>query len=108
MTPCPACGGQVVADLTCHTYGQTRDDGTVQFMACLPCDSAIRYWCYPDDDEAEGCGWDYVDGLNPSNPRSSDNEAKRPAWLEGHVLWVDVGSVSSIAVKLSSVPWIWD
>ena len=84
---CPRCGSPVVYDLACHTWPRRRDDGTEQWMACLPCDSAVRYMCdgpdtgegYPD----EGCGWEYTHGLNSRNPRSAANEEGRPPWLEG-------------------------
>jgi hypothetical protein len=84
---CPGCGSPVVYDLACHTWPQRRDDGTERWMACLPCDSAVRYMCdgpdtgegYPD----EGCGWSYVHGLNPRNPRATANEESRPSWLPG-------------------------
>ena len=83
---CPGCGSPVVYDLTCHTYPRTLADGREQFMACMPCDSAVEYMCdgpgsegYPD----EGCGWSYEHGLNPRNPRAAANEEKRPPWITG-------------------------
>lgn len=84
---CPGCGSGVVYDLTCHTYPQKRPDGAEQWMACMQCDSAIRYMCdgpdggegYPD----EGCGWEYEHGLNPRNPRAAANEESRPPWITG-------------------------
>jgi len=71
-TCCPLCGGSVSYDYTCHTY-----ESGGRWMACLPCDSAIWYSCDEDD-----CKWDYTAGLNPRNPRSADNEARRPRWID--------------------------
>lgn len=90
VTPsCPVCGGKVAYDLTCHTYAQRRDNGTEAWMACMPCDSAISYFCtawLEDDAPAGACQWEYTHGLNPGNPRSPANEASRPAWLGDHQL----------------------
>ena len=82
---CPDCNSEVVYDLTCHTWPRTRlDENGVaheRWMVCMPCDSAIEYSCSSDD-----CGWEYIDGLNPRNPKSEANEAKRPTWLKDHQL----------------------
>lgn len=72
--PCPDCGGKVRYGLTCHTWGGNAD-GT-GWRACLPCDSAYDLYCEDDD-----CGWSYTWGLNPRNPRSVDNERRRPPWI---------------------------
>lgn len=78
--PCPVCGGQVRADLTCHTYPQNG-----RWMACLPCDSAWAFCCATPDEDGdllgEGCGWSYTWGLNPRNPRSVPNEDRWPPWI---------------------------
>lgn len=85
---CPGCGGEVVYELTCHTYSRTRDDGTIQWMSCLPCDSATRYECSnrweddvfdPETDEyiKVGCDWNWTYGLNSGNPRAEENERNR-------------------------------
>lgn len=102
--PCPQCGGPTETDLACHTWPKTRDDGTVQWMACMPCDSATLWYCNGDAecycsldtgvvepncyacggtgiDEGWGCGWKYTQGLNKGNPRWEDNEQRRPEWL---------------------------
>jgi len=97
----------VVYDLACHTYGQTQSDGSVKFYACMPCDSAIRYLCRPEDDRVDGCGWEYTDGLNPANPKSPANEEARPSWLEGHELWVET-AVISYPVSYPGVPSLWE
>jgi hypothetical protein len=74
---CPLCGGaDIVWDLTCHTWPRTRADGTQQWMSCMPCDSAIEYYC-----RGEGCPWSYTHGLNPNNPRKALNEQGRPPWI---------------------------
>lgn len=83
---CPRCGGPVESDLTCHTWPRTKDDGTVQWMSCLPCDSAVLYYCAgnedadEDSDEYWGCGWRWTKGLNPQNPRSKENHKRYPGW----------------------------
>ena len=46
-------------------------------MSCLPCDSAVDFYCVED-----GCRWFYTHGLNPRNPRAAENETHRPRWLE--------------------------
>lgn len=92
---CPRCEGPVEYDLACHTYPRTRDDGTVQWMSCLPCDSAYRYSCiaWTEEDELDewlikgedagmGCGWYWTRGLNPGNPRTEENDANRPEWWD--------------------------
>lgn len=74
---CPECGGKVAYGLACHTYGQGD-----KFYACLPCDSAISYFCAEWlDDKPTACRWEYTHGLNPLNPRSAANEARRPPWI---------------------------
>jgi hypothetical protein len=81
---CPECGGKVAYDLTCHTWPQQqRDGGSERFMTCMPCDSAIEYLCteWLRDDKPGECNWRYTHGLNPRNPRSAANDAKRPAWI---------------------------
>lgn len=74
--PCPRCAGyDIYADTTCHTWpGGTRPDGTVTWMACQGCGSAMRYACF-------GCGWSYTHGLNPGNPRATAKAEARPAWI---------------------------
>lgn len=74
---CPRCGGPVEEELTCHTWPQTRPDGTEQWMACLPCDSATEWYCVAGDHN-EGCGWSWTDGLNPRNPRAAANALNAP------------------------------
>ena len=70
---CPECWATVHYDFDCHTYQQGE-----RWVACLPCDSAIGYYCSRED-----CEWHYTHGLNPGNPRSANNEQRRPAWLDG-------------------------
>lgn len=90
---CPRCGGPVESDFACHTWPRTRDDGTQQWMACMPCDSATRWSCveWTEEDEADkwmikgedigsGCGWSWTQGLNPGNPRSEENDLNEPEW----------------------------
>lgn len=77
---CPGCGGPVEPSFTCHTWPRRRDDGSEQWMSCLPCDSAVDWDCWPTDADDDGCGWSWTDGLNPRNPRAEANEAKRPTW----------------------------
>lgn len=74
---CPVCAStDVYADTTCHTWpGGTRADGTVTWMACQGCGSAMRYGCF-------GCGWTYTHGLNPNNPRAAANASARPPWID--------------------------
>lgn len=96
---CPECSGPVEADLGCHTWPRTvtRKDGTTfeQYMACMPCDSATIWSCetrWMDEDELRAlgkklgrkvsvCEWSFTEGLNPGNPRTADNETRRPEWL---------------------------
>lgn len=74
---CPECGSaEVYYDLTCHTWPQTGPNGKITWMHCLPCDSAVEYMCLENN-----CAWRYVHGLNPDNPRSKENEEKRPSWM---------------------------
>jgi hypothetical protein len=74
---CPECGGTDIAwDFTCHTWGG-KEDGT-GWKACMPCDSAIQYYCRGNGNDY--C-WNYTHGLNPGNPRSVANDARRPPWL---------------------------
>jgi hypothetical protein len=48
----------------------------------MPCDSAVEYFCASQyDDEPGECEWRYTHGLNPRNPRSADNEKRRPPWI---------------------------
>ena len=69
--PCPTCSGANIAwEYTCHTY---LIDKT--WMACQPCDSAVRYLCLD-------CDWNYTDGLNPANPRAVKNAVAKPVWLD--------------------------
>lgn len=89
---CPKCGGPVHSYWTCHTWPRTQEDGTQRWMSCLPCDSAVRYYCIAHSDECQsdcwdyedhvGCGWDWTKGLNPNNPRAEENEANNPHWGE--------------------------
>lgn len=89
---CPECRGKVEWDFDCHTYPQERD-GRVTWMACMPCDSAVRYVCMAHNEKRcdrgcyeygyhDGCGWSWTKGLNQSNPGSADNELKNPHWDE--------------------------
>lgn len=80
VATCPDCGGPVYYDLDCHTWSNSQG----KWVACLPCDSAIRYECQHGD-----CEWGYVDGLNPRNPRSADNARRRPDWLTDWELFDD-------------------
>jgi hypothetical protein len=72
---CPRCGSPVDSMPTCHTWPRRRDDGTEQWMSCLPCDSATDWYCTSDE-----CRWGWTQGLNPRNPRAADNESRRPEW----------------------------
>jgi hypothetical protein len=112
---CPECGGKVVYDLACHTWPQTRPGGGVTFMSCMPCDSAIEYYCVAQyaDDSPGTCAWEYTHGLNPRNPRSAANEAKRPAWIpEGLSVNQRAGGSDFmplvLATALPGVPWACD
>lgn len=71
---CPECGSRVRWMDTCHTW--PGPEGS--WMSCMGCGSASHYYCDSDD-----CDWTYDHGLNPRNPRSEENEAKKPAWLDG-------------------------
>ena len=74
MIKCPECScPRIYYDYTCHTYASTRADGSTMFMACLPCDSAIEYVC-------NDCTWRWNAHLNPRNPRSVENDKKKPDW----------------------------
>lgn len=88
---CPKCGGDVQSDLACHTWPREVEGGRIQWMACMPCDSATRWACISHSDEYcwedcwsdgfhDGCGWRWTDGLNPGNPRAEENEKNRPDW----------------------------
>jgi hypothetical protein len=67
---CPTCASPNVAwEYTCHTYLIEKT-----WMACQPCDSAVRYLCCD-------CDWSYTDGLNPGNPRTVQNAGAKPVWL---------------------------
>lgn len=72
---CPRCGGKVESFGTWPGY--TKPDGTIQWMACMGCSSAIEFIC------TENCGWSYTWGHNPNNPRFAHEEERRPSWLEG-------------------------
>jgi hypothetical protein len=81
---CPQCAYRVAYNLTCHTWPARRDDGSLAWRACMPCDSAIEYLCLRDLDDAGECGWRYTHGLNPRNPRNprtQENEKNRPPWI---------------------------
>lgn len=71
---CPECGSDVYRRSACQTFPSQREGGPLTWMACLDCDSAVRYAC-------GRCGWSYTNGLNPRNPRSAANEAKKPGWM---------------------------
>lgn len=77
---CPLCGGPVGSYPTCHTWPQTRPNGSPQWMACMPCDSATE-WCCDADSDDPLCYWSYTEGLNPDNPKAAANELNRPDWL---------------------------
>jgi hypothetical protein len=68
---CPNGHNAVVSDLTCHTWPKNG-----QYMTCLRCDTAMRYFCM-----TEGCNWEFIHGLNRNNPRAAVNEEQRPEWL---------------------------
>ena len=91
---CPSCGGSVYYDLTCHTY-----ESNGRFMHCLPCDSAYEYGCDGHGDDGDGCGWSYIHGLNSRNPRSVENETKRPTWLPPG---------ARIGDRPAGIRWVWD
>ena len=106
---CPNCAGPIAYEYTCHTYGA----GT-KWYSCLPCDSAIEYSCVRDmapnpadpdhENDHDGCGWDFTHGLNPGNPRSPANEAKRPSWLVGDPQAGEHG----LLLATPGVPYRWD
>lgn len=79
---CPQCGGPVVGSLGCHTWPQRSADGKEVWMSCISCSSAIDWGC---DAETEGmlngCGWNYTEGLSRGNPRSAENDARKPDWI---------------------------
>lgn len=81
---CPGCGGPVDYMLTCHTYSQRVDDnGTERWMSCMPCDSAYYWYCDgTEENDWDGCGWRWTEGLNPRNPRAAENEENNPHWEE--------------------------
>lgn len=95
LHPCPLCASPVAWNYTCHTWGG-NPDGT-GWKHCLPCDSAIEFYCegvrlpFDDPDSYTGCGWTYVWGLNPRNPRSGHNDQQRPIWLGARTFasWAD-------------------
>lgn len=68
---CPWCGGKVGWRYDCHTWKQGE-----RWMSCLPCDSAVEYYC-----REEGCDWCYTHGLNTGNPRWLREQEFRPGWL---------------------------
>lgn len=83
---CPGCGGRVVYELTCHTYPRTKEDGSITFYSCLPCDSAYFYscegrWSDPGDPGYPGCDWHWTSHLNPGNPRAEANEEGRMGFI---------------------------
>ena len=53
-------------------------------MSCHPCDSAVTYIC-------ESCYWSFTHGLNKLNPRTEENEEKRPDWIVGDPVYNKVG-----------------
>jgi len=67
---CHLCNSAVSWVPSCHTY--KRFD---TWMSCVLCDSAVLWSC-------ESCDWSYTEGLNKNNPRSEDNEKKRPPWID--------------------------
>jgi len=75
---CPNCSStNLYWAYDCHTYKSgTNPDGTLRFVSCHPCDSAIRYSC-------GDCRWTFVHGLNKANPRTEENEKSRPDWIVG-------------------------
>lgn len=98
---CPDCGGPVVYDLGCASFGS--DSGG--WLSCMSCDSAIDYTCARSigDGSRGACSWTYTDGLNPGNPRAAGNAGRRPVWLEGHPLSGPYG-----VRALPGVPPLWD
>lgn len=82
--PCPGCGGKVNTYPECPTY-QSRG----VWMVCMPCGNALSFFCAgdvtaeEDEQDDEGCGWEYIWGANKNNPRFANNESFRPDWLEG-------------------------
>ena len=100
---CPNCEHtDIVVDLACHTWPFAGEGGTVRWMSCQGCDSALGYYCHcwlNDEVEVNGkweyreppckCGWSYIHGLNPDNPSKEHNEKQRPAWLEPELQWSD-------------------
>lgn len=73
---CPKCGNEdIYYVFTCHTW---QNHANV-WMSCIGCDSATEYTCSMYDG---GCGWSYIDGYNPRNPRFAKNEENRPSWLD--------------------------
>lgn len=96
MITCPSCKSEEIYwSFVCATYPSGYDPNV--FLSCLPCDSAIEYFC-------ESCGWRYTDGLSSDNPRSAENEKVRPKWLEGHSLF----SALNNATAVPGVKSIWD
>ena len=123
MPICPECEhDKVLANFACHTWPNTvRPDGTVQWMACQGCDSAIEYLCgcwlddeVPDPDNPGGlwiyrepdceCNWRYTHGLNKRNPRWAKHQESRPAWLAPEPDYTERGDI----LKHPDVRWIGD
>jgi hypothetical protein len=101
---CPECTHHdVKVELACHTWPQTRGNGTEMWMSCQGCDSALEYLCtcWLDDDTDCQCMWRYTHGLNPRNPRHAHCERSRPTWIEGDLKFGE----HSFPVKHEGVPW---
>lgn len=85
MKTCPKCNSENIRwNLTCHTY---KSGNT--WMACMPCDSAIEYYCTEDK-----CDWSFTHGLNKGNPMTEENEKSRPQWLIDKEMQVDKNGLS--------------
>lgn len=69
--PCPSCTAPFVSrdPTACHTWRSKRD----VWVSCTKCDSAVLYSC--------PCGWTFLNGMNPKNPRTDQNERNRPDWM---------------------------
>lgn len=70
-------------------------------MSCLPCDSAIGYYC-------NDCSWDWNAHLNPKNPRSEENDSNRPDWYvepeQGEWMFRPMEGI----IDLYDIPEDWD
>lgn len=77
---CPNCSKKVSGIDVCHTYGSNEEG----WFGCMGCWSAFEYYCtgIEDDDNDDGCGWEYTWGLNPENPRAIKNilPVNKPEW----------------------------